>query len=189
MLKIAAALLIALSFIFTSSDTARQTADDSQQKWTYKHLKDAITDKESDELAIQGNYLIGMPSPHDAGAPALGVSCSDGKLNGLTILTGVVIHTRPEVVFGAKVGTGAITTIRIRVDDGKPKTDRVAEVLEDSKTLRFKKLFPYMGGSGIFFAKKYVVAVESFDSREVEIGFNIPIDSSEVQKYCGLKPN
>ncbi len=40
----------------------------------------------------------------------------------------------------------------------------------------------------MLFAKKYVVTVESYGARVVEMEFAIPSDSSSIQKYCGVEP-
>jgi len=40
----------------------------------------------------------------------------------------------------------------------------------------------------MLFAKKYVVTVEAYGARVVEMEFDIPSDSSSIQKYCGVEP-
>jgi hypothetical protein len=150
-------------------------------EWKYKHSKDAMTDKESDMLAIQGHYLNGITS-QDEGTPAIVLSCSNGKMNDIGILTGVVLDSRPNLIFGVKHGD--ITTTKTRVDEGKPKTDHVADVAEDFKSIKSKNFYAF-GGSEFFFAKKLIVEVYSHGSVEME--FDIPADSSPVEKYCGIK--
>ena len=111
-------------------------------EWKYKHNKDAITDKDSDVLAIQGRYLNGATS-QDEGTPAIVLACSNGQINGFGIETGVVLDSRPNMIFG--VNSGNVTTIKTRVDDGKPKTYHLANVSQDLKSVEFKNFFAFGG--------------------------------------------
>jgi hypothetical protein len=149
-------------------------------QWAYEHHKDYLTSRESDDLKIQGRYLNTVPLHHDDGLPAFGVSCSNGKLNAIVISTGIVIDSQ----------FGASPRVRTRIDDDKPKSDRVAPVLmADSKTLRFNGSRNRIGGTDMLFAKKYVVTVEAYGARVIEMEFDIPSDSSSIQKYCGVEPS
>jgi hypothetical protein len=148
-------------------------------QWAYEHRKDYLTNRESDYLKIRGRYVNSTPLPHDDGLPTFGVACSDGKLDAIVISTGVVIDSQ----------FGASPRVRTRIDDEKLKSDRVAPVLmADSKTLRFNGPRNRIGGTDMLFAKKYVVTVEAYGARVVEMEFDIPSDSSSIQKYCGVEP-
>lgn len=173
-LGIVAAALVLFPFPLKAQDAG----------WQYKHFKDPMTDKQSDLLALQGHYINGTPSLHENGAPAIVLSCSSGKISNFTILTGVVLEAHPNIAFGTTIGT--ITTIRTRIDARKPKTDRIANVAEDLKTLKFKNLY-LIGGNDIFFAKTFIVAVDSGGNGNVEMEFDVPADTSLVERYCGVK--
>jgi hypothetical protein len=148
-------------------------------RWIYERRKDYLTNRESDDLRIQGRYVNTTPLPHNDGLPTFGVSCSNGKLNAIVISTGVVIDSQ----------FGACPRVRTRIDDEKAKSDRAAPVLmADSKTLRFNGSHNRIGGTDVLFAKKYVVTVEAYGTRVVEMEFDIPSDSSSIQKYCGVEP-
>jgi hypothetical protein len=148
-------------------------------RWIYERHQDFLTNRESDDLRIQGRYVNRTPLPHDDGLPTFGVSCSNGKLIAIVISTGVVIDSE----------FGASPRVRTRIDDEKPKSDRAAPVLmADSKTLRFNGSRNRIGGTDMVFAKKYVVTVEAYGARVVEMEFDIPSDSSSIQKYCGVEP-
>jgi hypothetical protein len=148
-------------------------------EWAYERRKDYLTNRESDYLEIRGRYVYSTPLPHDDGLPTFGVSCSDGKLDAIVISTGVAIDSQ----------FGASPRVRTRIDGEKPKSDRVAPVLmADSKTLRFNGSRNRIGGTDMLFAKKYLVTVEAYGARVVEMEFEIPSDSSSIQKYCGVEP-
>jgi len=148
-------------------------------RWAYERRKDYLTNRESDDLWIQGRYVRTTPLPHDDGLPTFGVSCSNGKLNAIVISTGVVIDSQ----------FGASPKVRTKIDDEKPKSDRAAPVLmAESKTLRFNGSRNRIGGTDMLFAKRYVVTVEAYGARVVEMEFDIPSDSSSIQKYCGVEP-
>jgi hypothetical protein len=150
-----------------------------EEQWAYERRKDYLTNRESDDLKIPGRYVSSTPLPHDDGLPTFGVSCSDGKLDAIIISTGVVIDSQ----------FGASPRVRTRIDDEKQKSDRAAPVLmANSKTLRFSGFRNRIGGTDMLFAKKYVVTVESYGARVVEMEFAIPSDSSSIQKYCGVEP-
>ncbi len=80
-------------------------------QWIYERRKDYLTNRESDDLRIQGRYVITTPLPHDDGLPTFGVSCSNGKLNAIVISTGVVIDSQ----------FGASPRVRARIDDGEAR--------------------------------------------------------------------
>jgi hypothetical protein len=144
-----------------------------EARWTYERRKDYLTNRESDDLWILGRYVNTTPLPR------FGVSCSNGKLNAIVISTGVVIDSQ----------FGASPRVRTRIDDEKARSDRAAPVLlVDSKTLRFNGSRNRIGGTDMLFAKKYVVTVEAYGARVVEMEFDIPSDSSSIQKYCGVEP-
>jgi hypothetical protein len=148
-------------------------------QWAYERRKDYLTNRESDDLKIRGRYVNTTPLPHDNRLPTLGVSCSDGKLDAIILSTGVVIDSQ----------FGASPRMRTRIDDEKPRSDRVAPVLmADSKTLRFNGSRNRIGGTDMLFAKKYLVTVEAYGATVVEMEFEIPSDSSSIQKYCGVEP-
>ncbi len=149
-----------------------------ERRWTYERRKDYLTNRESDDLSIQGRYVNTTPLPHDV-LPTFSVSCSNGKLNAIVIATGVAIDSQ----------FGSSPRVRTRIDDVKPKSDRAAPFLmADSKTLRFNGARNRIGGTDMFFAKKYFVTVEAYGARVVEMEFDIPSDSSSIQKYCGVEP-
>jgi len=150
-----------------------------ETRWTYERRKDYLTNRESDDLWIQGRYVNTTPLPQEDGLPTFGVSCSNGKLNAIVISTGVVIDSQ----------FGASPRVRTRIDDEKARSDRAAPVLlVDSKTLRFNGSRNHIGGTDMLFAKKYVVTLQAYGASVVEMEFDIPSDSSSIQKYCGVKP-
>ena len=180
--------LIMMAVLLAAPVYPQSPAADSPEQWVYKHTKDAITDKESDEFGLKGKYVDDEGEVHDT-VPLLGVHCSNGKLDAVAIETGVVLETRQNAVFfGAMVST--VTTITIRVDDGKARTDNLADVFADSKTLIFKNgnhNFDHRTKLPVFLLKKLVVGVEGEGDRQVEMEFDMPPDTSQIQKYCGTK--
>jgi hypothetical protein len=150
-----------------------------EARWTYERHKDFLTNRESDDLWIQGRYDDTTPFPQEDGPPRFGVSCSNGMLNAIVISTGVVIDSQ----------FGASPRVRTRIDNQKPKSDRAGPFLmADAKTLRINGSHNRLGGTNMLFAKKYVVTVESYGARLVEMEFDIPTDSSSIHKYCGVEP-
>jgi hypothetical protein len=150
-----------------------------ETRWAYERRKDYLTDREFDDLKIPGRYLNTPSLPHDDGLPTFGVSCSNRKVNAIVISTGVVIDSE----------FGASPRVRTRIDNQKPKSDRAGPFLmADAKTLRINGSRNRLGGTDMLFAKKYVVTVESYGARVVEMEFDIPSDSSSIQKFCGVEP-
>jgi hypothetical protein len=100
-------------------------------------------------------------------------------VNAIVISTGVIIDSE----------FGASPRVRTRIDNQKPRSDRAgAFLIADAKTLRINGSRNRLGGTDIFFAKKYFVTVEAYGARVVEMEFDIPSDSSSIQKYCGVEP-
>jgi hypothetical protein len=150
-----------------------------ESQWAYKLQIDELTRRASDNLVIQGHYVGAMPAAHGEETPTFGVTCSSGKLDAIVVSTGVVIDSQ----------FGASPRVQARIDDEKPRGDRVAPVLMvDSKTLRFNGSRNRIGGTEMLFAKKYVVTVEAYGAPLAEMEFEMPSDSSSIQKYCGVKP-
>ena len=150
-----------------------------ESQWSYQRRMDYQTRHASDHLMIQGHYVGAMPVSHGEGTPTFVVSCSNGNLDAIVISTGVVIDSQ----------FGASPRVETRIDEEKPNSDRAAPaLLVDSKTLRFNGSRNRIGGTDMLFARKYVVAVEAYGALVVEMEFDIPSDSSRIQRYCGVKP-
>ena len=150
-----------------------------ERQWTYTPRKDYLAHRDTDELSTKGHYINTTPLPKIDGLPRLAVSCLDGKFDAVVIYTGVLIDSE----------FGASPRVWTQIDDEKPKSDRAQpELMADSKTLKFNGSNNRLGGIGLLFAKKYIVTVESYGKRVVEVEFDIPSDSSSIQKYCGVEP-
>lgn len=172
MIKTIAAIL---ALLFGWPVYPQQSSANPAQTWTYNHVKDALTDKEADEFSMKGKYVY-----QREGAPELGLFCYQGKLQRILVSTGVALPTR-QLLLGSNV-----TTIRIRIDDKKPRTDSVAKVLPDSTTLEFSRFLNGETRTPIFLLKRLVIGVEAYGTGQVEIEFDIPPDSEDVQKDCRI---
>jgi hypothetical protein len=152
------------------------TAFGQEPQWTYERRVNFFTGRESDNLVIRGRYLSPLPASHDEGTPTFTVSCSLANLDAIVISTGVLIDNE----------FGASPKIHAQIDDDRPKVDRAVLALrEDSKTLTFRPSNG-IGGTNMLFAKKYIVAVESYGKRMVGMEFEMPSNSSGLLRYCGI---
>jgi hypothetical protein len=150
-----------------------------ESMWRYEHRADYFTHHQSDDLVIRGHYLNPLPASHDEGTPTFTVSCSAGHVDAIVISTGVVIDHE----------FGASPKVHAQIDDDQPKWDRGGlAIQDDSKTLLFGP-GNRVGGMNMLFGKKYVVTVEAHGDRVVGMEFEMPSDSTGLQKYCGfIKP-
>jgi hypothetical protein len=150
-----------------------------QEQWIYARHKDYLTHRETDELSIQGHYINTTPLRKSDSFPKLGVSCLNGKFDAIIIHTGVLIDDE----------FGASPRVWTQIDHEKPRSDRAQpDLMAGSKTLKFNGSNNRLAGIEVFFAERYSVTVESYGKRVVEVEFDIPSDSSPIQKYCGVKP-
>jgi hypothetical protein len=148
-------------------------------RWTYTRHKDYLTHRETDEFSIQGHYINTTPLPNTDIFPRLGVSCLNGKFDAIVIYTGVLIDDE----------FGASPRVWTQIDHEKPRSDRAQPALmAGSKTLKFNGSSNPLAGIQVLFAERYSVTLESYGKRVVEVEFDIPSDSSSIQKYCGVKP-
>jgi hypothetical protein len=150
-----------------------------QGQWAYTRHKDYITHRETDELSIQGHCINTTPLPKTDTSPRLGVSCLNGKFDAIVVYTGVLIDDE----------FGASPRVWTQIDHEKPRSDRAQpDLMAGSKTLKFSGSNNRLAGMKVLFAERYSVKVESYGKRVVEVEFDIPSDSSNIQKYCGVKP-